>query len=71
MIELLPKVDKIKIHVLKLEEYMFGLTPTDLHAAAYRFAVRNTIPTIFNAETKFSGEKSYCSFMKSFSISKI
>jgi hypothetical protein len=51
--------EEIKSHVLKLEEYMFGLTPSDLRSLAYQVSVRNNIPTRFNAEKKLAGKKWY------------
>jgi hypothetical protein len=38
--DLPPKVEEeVKSYVLKVEEYMFGLTPTDLRSLAYQVEV--------------------------------
>jgi hypothetical protein len=62
--DLPPEVEEeIKSHVLRLEEYMFGLTPSDLHSLAYQVSVRN-IPIRFNTEKKLAGKNWCYSFMR-------
>lgn len=56
--------EEICQHVLRLEECMFGMTPTDLRKLAFSVAEKNNIPHRFNREKKIAGKKWYYNFMR-------
>ena len=51
-------------HVIKLEEFLFGITPQELRILAFEIAERNQIPHRFSQEKKIAGKKWYYSFMR-------
>jgi hypothetical protein len=55
---------ELVLHVLKLEEFLFGITPRELRILAFEIAERNQIPHRFSQEKRIAGKKWYYSFMR-------
>jgi hypothetical protein len=43
---------KLKNHILKLEDSLFGITPLELRFLVYQVAERNCVAHRFNKDTK-------------------